>query len=219
MQDVSLSPKAKRVVLVGMFAPYLGPSEGAEIWGCNFTYRHQKNLTRLYALDGFDNVLLKLEPNFVEQADALAIPVFLQKPHAGIKQSTGYPLYNVLKTFFGEKPKEDLIKHAYFTSTITYMLADAIRHGFNEICLHRILVMPHSNEYYCQKPCIDFWCGIALGRGIKLLISEDSNACRPAPWETGLYGYYHPDHEDANGCVVSGVQAAMMMIPEYKAVA
>lgn len=211
------NPTAKKVVLVGMYAPYLGPTDGAEVWGCNLTYRHQPNLTRLYALDGMETVLLKINPKFVEEADALGIPVLLQVPHEGIKQSTGYPLFNVLKFFFGDKPRPELLHHAYFTSTIAYMLADAIRHGFEEICIHRILVSPKSAEYYCQKPCLDFWAGIALGKGIKLLISEDSNICRPAPWEHGLYGYYHPSHEDANNSVVTGVRAALMCIPEYKA--
>lgn len=204
----------RRVVLAGMYAPYPGPFEGVEVWGCNFAYKHQKGLTRLYAMDGVDT-FTAVDPNFIADVSALGIPVVLAQQHPEIENSQAYPLGSIMRQLFGVPSDSDYRARAYFTSTIAYMLADAIRMGFDEIKIHRILVLPPSAEYISQKACLEFLCGIAMGRGIKLLISADSNICKPAPWETGLYGYEVPTSMDANNSIVSAVQAAMRLKTEF----
>lgn len=196
----------RTVVLAGMYAPYPGPFDGVEVWGCNLTYKHQPNLSRLYCMDPIPRFKRKV-PDFVQDVNALGVPVVCGEPDPEIPLSEPYPLESV----------SGLIGHPYFTSSIAYMLADAIYKGYERIVLHRLLVLPVSGEYMMQKPCLDFWCGLALGRGIQLSISEDSNLCRPYPWESGLYGYSEGVHEElANQTVTSGVIAALRLPVEFR---
>lgn len=205
-----------RVVIAGMYAPYPGPFDGCEIWGVNRCYVHQENLARLYFLDSLAG-FKRHHPEFVQCVNDLGIPVYAQRRYEEIPMSREYPLLAVLRKMFGDIPDDELKKRGYFTSTIAYMLAHAIAENMEEIVLHRILVNAGSSEYLMQKSCLDFWCGVAVGRGHKLLISEDSNLCKPVPWEPRFYGYEENSRfDDANDTITSGVRAAMRIPVEMR---
>lgn len=173
----------KKVIIVGSFAPYREDPLGAEIWGVNFAYRHQQNVTRVYAIDPIQG-LIDLDENFVGEVAALDIPVYLQEEHPGLPKSRTYPLTEMLRVFFNRDPKR-----AYFTSTIAYMFAHAIAEGYERIRMHRVLVGHLSDEFWAQKACLDFWLGVAEGRGIQVTVSGDSQLGKPYPWQPTLYGY------------------------------
>lgn len=206
----------RRVVIVGMYAPYLGPfDEGVEVWGCNFTYRQQPNMSRLYAFDPIDRVFLAEDPDFLQTMAGLDIPIMLKDRHPDIPKSEAYPRLEILRKFFGDAPDDVLLKNSYFTNTIAYMIAHAIYEGVDELTMHRVMVLPPSVEYISQKPCLDFWCGVALGRGIRLRISEDSNLCKPFPWESGRYGYERVKSRSAIEVVSSAARIAAQMPVEF----
>jgi len=71
----------------------------------------------------------------------------------------------------------------YFTSTASFMFALAIHEKFDQIELYGV-DMDSDTEWGYQKPCGEFWLGLALGRGIKVILPETSNLCS-AP----IYGY------------------------------
>ena len=204
----------KRVVIVGAICPYLGPKEdGTEIWGCNSAYQHQPGLDRLYAFDCIERVFLPKRPQFIEEVSALGIPVVLRSPHPQIPKSEAYPLYQNLRKIYGAHLTEkECEEAAYFTSSIAYMLCDALCKGIPEVVVHRILRIADgvSIEYMTQKPCLDYWCGM-LGVQRRLLISNDSNLCKPAPWETGLYGYEIMSSEEPNNVITSSAVVAHSM--------
>ena len=190
---VTLSPAPagkKRVIIVGMYKPCLGPfDDGLEVWGCNYCLSQQPNMTRLYFLDP----LSIFESSYADEVSAAGIPVYSQKAYPEIPNSLEYPIADVMRHFYGDLDDDALADQAYFTSTISYMVAHAIYEGFDDITLHRILALPPSIEYAQQKPCLDYWIGRAAGAGIRVRISADSNIARPMPWESGLYGYMRPD--------------------------
>lgn len=189
----------RRVVIAGMYAPYTGPFDGVEVWGLNRTYVHQMNMARVYFLDSLASYAET--PEFVDKLNGLGVPVYCQRHYEEIPLSREFPLEEVVTTLGGR---------AYFTSTIAYMIAHAIYEGAGEITLHRLLVSQASAEYMTQKSCLDYWCGIAIGRGIQLRISEDSDLCRPVPWEPALYGYEHNARFwDCNNMIVSSFRAAL----------
>ena len=68
-----------------------------------------------------------------------------------------YPLDKVVK-FFGVD---------YFSNTVDYAIALAIYRKYDEINLHGVSMITNT-EYAYQKPGVDFWCGMAIGKGIKL---------------------------------------------------
>jgi hypothetical protein len=92
-----------------------------------------------------------------------------------------YPLGEVVKKFHTN----------YFGSTVDYALALAIYEGADEIDLYGVQMLIPT-EYGYQKPSGDFWCGVAIGSGIKLSVLGDSSLMRTRDGK--LYGYGTPQH-------------------------
>ena len=68
-----------------------------------------------------------------------------------------YPLQEIIDYFATD----------YFSSTVDYAIALAIYERFSEINLYGVN-MSNLSEYSYQKPGVDFWCGVAIGKGINL---------------------------------------------------
>ena len=99
-------------------------------------------------------------------------------PYIGLKN---YPLDRVRKSF----PDID-----YFTSTVSYALALAVHKNFDEIHTYGIN-MTFGEEYAYQKPCADFWCGVAMGRRIKIVAHGEGCSLMRAH-DGMMYGYDIP---------------------------
>ena len=87
-------------------------------------------------------------------------------------------------------PIDEIEKHFcvdYFSNTVDYALALGIYKGFKEIHLYGVNVT-HDSEYAYQKPGIDFWCGVAIGRGIKVVIPGKKSAIMKTS-DGLMYGY------------------------------
>ena len=198
----------KTVVITGLFAPFQWKLDDVdvEIWGCNRTYIYQNDvsehpdLTRLFFFDALERLEHYGHKDFVKHVAALKIPVITKRHYPEIPLSEAYPLQEIMEEF-RLLPKTDkklsineLLRRGkpYFTSSIAYMVAMAIYEGYDHIVVHRMQVFSQSSEYFEQKACINFWLGIAVGRGCNLLISSDSHLCRGHPWEPNLYGYIEP---------------------------
>ncbi|KKN77962.1 hypothetical protein LCGC14_0355270 [marine sediment metagenome] len=210
--------RPKTVIIIAMLAPLDEIVPGAEVWGCNRSYlwqttdpdiwaakdaglirgnENRQKLDRLFFFDDVEQISGASHPEFAKHAADLDIPVITKMHYPEIPKSVAFPLQEVLEKFrllppgLGKLTLNEILTKArvYFTSSIAYMVAQAIYEEFDTIVIHRMQVNPHSMEYLGQKSCQDFWLGMAIGRGIRLMISEDSYLCGPDPWEPGLYGY------------------------------
>lgn len=128
-------------------------------------------------------------PDHVKHLAMLKCPVYLCHPHKDIPNGVEYPLDAVLKYFdiFGEGMAPDIVEQrdrAYFTNSISYMLALAIMEGFEEIHLFGVN-MAQSQEYAVQRPSCEFFLGWARGRNIKIYLPTVSDLLM-SPY---LYGY------------------------------
>lgn len=65
-----------------------------------------------------------------------------------------YPLHQIIKHFGTD----------YFSNTVDYALALAVFRGYDELDLYGVN-MAAENERHAQKAGVDFWCGVAIGRG------------------------------------------------------
>lgn len=100
--------------------------------------------------------------------------------------TTAYPLAQVKKLSGGRN---------YFTSSISYMLALAIYEGNKEIEILGVDLVEDS-EYAYQRPCMEYWCGIARGRGVNLHIPRQSALLR----HSFVYGQERPkEYGEMNG--------------------
>lgn len=167
----------KKVVLVAMIEPYTGKVDrGTEIWGINRTYKRQKTLDRLFFFDEPKH----FRPDFVGDINALDIPVICRKHYDNIPKSEPYPLQEIMATFGGLR---------FYTCTVAYVLAMAIYEGFGSITLCGMYHHTDSSEYIKDVNCVNFWIGVASGKGIHIELVGDCGLLQPFPWDTGLYGY------------------------------
>lgn len=92
-----------------------------------------------------------------------------------------------------EFPLDEIIKEfgvCYFTSTIEYMIAYAIWKGAKKLNYFGVN-MTVEQEYIEQKPGVEFWTGIAMGRGIEVNLQHDVTSLLKT--KSGeLYGYFKP---------------------------
>ena len=72
----------------------------------------------------------------------------------------------------------------YFTNSISYMLVHAIEQGYKNIALYGI-DMAMDSEYQYQRPCVEYYIGLARGMGIVVDIPPDS-AILSFPWIYGV---------------------------------
>lgn len=150
-----------------------------EIWGINdlYTCPDVKRWDRWFQLH---------DPAFYGTADTrqgfeamlqryakMDCPVYLFKEHPQIPNTLSFP-YEELVEEFG----------SYFNNTISWMIAFAIREGFEEIHIYGV-DMAHSSEYGSQRPSCEYFLGIAQGRGIKIYTPPESTLLKTAY----LYGY------------------------------
>ncbi len=83
-------------------------------------------------------------------------------------------------------PVKDLIARGrdYFTCTVPYMIAlaiDRIERGENDPRIELYGVDAEiASEWSYERPCIEWWAGLAEGRGIKVAVAKGSSLMRHA---------------------------------------
>ncbi len=176
------------VVLVGKNGPFREEQYHGrvdQVWGIGFAYKFHPRVDRLFCLDHRSEFI-----EFGEHADYIAglnragIPFYAQNAWPDVPTSQAYDL---------DRLRRDLGAPDYYTSSIAYAFAEAIRQGYGTIVCHEIVAGFLSVEYMEQKPCLDWWAGVAFGMGINVEISERCQIARPLWWQSELYGYVTQD--------------------------
>ncbi len=112
--------------------------------------------------------------------------VVMQGVHPEVPNSVEYPFDAVVEDVFGHLWRQmgkGVVREKYFTSSFSYMCALAIHEGFERIELYGI-EMVTGTEYGQQKASAELMIGIALGRGIDVVLPMESTMCLAK-----LYGY------------------------------
>ena len=172
----------KTVIMVGCHASWPdGKEPGTEIWCINRSFRGQEDCDRVYMMDRIEHFWPSehRKQQFLTAVNALTCRVIMKDLRPEVPRAERFPIEDLLSR----------LPYPFFTCTLAYMIAQAIRERFDRIVMHRIYVLPQSTEYFEQLPCIDFWLGVAIGQGIKVDVSQDSDLLRPFPWQPRLYGY------------------------------
>lgn len=184
---VHTQAKRKKVCIVGYaensrhLAWYNDPE--CEIWGVNqlsrfipradrwFQIHHNWHERKYWAENTDQEQWLKDCP----------IPVYMISDEPNIPNAVAYPK---------EWVKAELKCHEYFTSSIAFMLALAIAEGFEEIGIYGIDLIV-GREWAWEKPCAEYYLGVAHARGIAYHLPENSALL----WQSHTYGYEHePDY-------------------------
>jgi hypothetical protein len=140
------------------------------VWGLNQLYRHIPYATRWFDIhENYDDHVVE-GTDHVGWLKTCKIPVYMMQRKEEYPMSITYPIEVSMKYFGGFRHDGQF---DYYTSSIAYMLALAIREGFKEIGLFGIDLVV-GGEYFYQKPCVEFYLGWAAAAGIKLHIPEQS---------------------------------------------
>jgi len=171
-----------KVIIVGKGTGWWdSPSEG-EIWGLNDLCLKKEGITLTFELHDIDKLLdtnfreLRFIRAFREQIKLINkknIPVILKKPHKLFPSGTIFPL--------------DGMPFRYFTSTPAFMIAYAIYKGATAIDIYGIPLY-YEEEFTFERPCIEFWIGYAMGKGIEVTVHKPTYLLTAAP-NFGLYSY------------------------------
>lgn len=167
--------KSKKLIICGMIKDYPDLTKYDQVWGINSIYTRIPKVDRIYFFD--DHKLI--DDKFVETVNELGCEVVSRWHDPEIPKSVAYPL-------------DDVVAHfglCNFTCSVAYAIAHAIYEGYRDITLAGMYHEDDSYEYMHAKPCVDMWCGIAVGRGVALRIHGKSFILRPYRWESPVYGY------------------------------
>lgn len=189
----------------------LNTDPNTEIWGLQYTWQSHK-LDRAFVMDEEGWIVAKNKTrnrDIVREINDLKIPVFVSKPWGGLENYQEYPLEEVVsyfhnlkhrvltKTDRGEEYKE--ITGRYFLNSFAYMLAMAITQMPDRIELFGIDMANLDGRnpgetWEDEKNCVNYWVGVAVGRGIEVCISKDSKITKPSGDNPSLYGYEVSTH-------------------------
>ncbi len=107
-------------------------------------------------------------PQHIERVNELGVPYLTLKSYGFIPTSEPYPIEAICE-YFGID---------YFTGGIDYMLAYAIWKGVKKIDIYGVHTV-YDDEYAYQKPSLEFWIGVAIGRGIDIKVHGSHSLLKP----------------------------------------
>lgn len=172
-----------------------------ELWGMNQLYRHIPRADRWFDIHwNWDSEVVP-GTDYRGWLSTCGIPVYMMQRIPDIPTSLTYPLQRMIG-----------MAGDYFTSTVAFMVALAIDQVDEHVRAR--LTMEGSRrpaesqarqaelyaeyviglfgidlvveeEYFHQKPCAEFWTGVAVGRGIEVFIPPQSALCK----QSYRYGY------------------------------
>lgn len=181
--------KTKKVAICGT-APSIkqAPFGDAnfDIWGvahCCFL----KEVTRLDRIFEIHSKEIWVKDNAPFQRFPNAILYFQEKDEKWSNSRT-FPLKPMLEKYKVNKGFDN--EANYFSSSIPYMICMAIDEGYEEIHVYGIHLL-QDEEYFYQRPCAEFWLGVAQGKGIKVYMPPAADLLK-FPY---LYGYQEEDGE------------------------
>lgn len=179
----------KTVAMVGMattsrhLAPY--DDETIPIWALNESatprFDYLKRVNRIYQLHPEWDFTRPGNHNYEDYPKWIRekhpFEIMMQEQDGRYPSGVRFPIEAIIERFGPES--------LYFTSSAPYMIAHALLEGYNRIEMYGF-EMAANEEYANQKPCAEFWLGVAIGAGCEIYLPP-GNALLGK--EMMLYGY------------------------------
>lgn len=157
-----------RIAIVGgapsseMLAPFLDRSWQTWVLG-NRSHKYPR----------FDRVF-EIHEDRTEHGDVAAYDKRLLDLGVPLYVGSSFPEGASVVRYDYEATRPFFFGRLYLTSSPAYMLAQAIIEGATEIALYGCDMAVDDAEYFWQRPCVEAWVGVAIGRGIKVTIPDAS---------------------------------------------
>jgi len=219
----------RRICLVGFGGNFKWANDmpdDVEIWGLNEVHKniirwdrwfqiHPRNWHAESAAEkGWRTDEWGRAPGHELFLNSCGVPVYMRDVDPAIPTSVRYPFEAVTEAFGRDFTERG--KRPYLTSTPAYMIALALLEGVDELLLSGIN-LAIDTEYWHQRPCFEYYLGIAKGRGVKItfppfgcpLLDGPVYAVEEAPPMLDLQLHLVPAYDGAeNGQLVGVVQNA-----------
>ncbi len=150
-----------------------------ELWGLNELYRYMppERFHRWFEIHDRE-LLCKDEDgqkHFEDMKTLLGdMPIYMHHKHDDIPGSVKFPMEEMCRQ----------LKSEYWTNCPAEMIGLAILMGYKSIRMFGV-DMATDTEYGQQRPCCEYWLGVAMGRGIEIEVPEQSDLLKCV----GVYGY------------------------------
>jgi hypothetical protein len=173
----------KQVVLLGtapssmMLAPFSNPEW--EIWGCSPGTASAPRIDRRYEVHRWEPGQEWFSEGYIKILTEFKGPVRM------FQQVDEVPNCEVMDV-------DAMVKKYgpyFFTSTLAWMMAEAIDEGFERIALYGV-DMAATSEYHDQRMGCQYFAMLAASMGIEVGVPPESDVLRPAP----LYGACEHSH-------------------------
>lgn len=105
----------------------------------------------------------------------------VDKEYIHIAKKHNIPLVSTRSYFTEPYPTEGIrqaFKINYFRNSISYMIAMAIYQGYEKLRLYGVDQGPEW-DYITTRPYVMFWLGVAVGRGVRFELTENSLLMEP----------------------------------------
>ena len=182
---------SKKIAIVGFagtkdLAPYADPSW--EIWSVNNLYKFIPRTDRIFQLHTRESLQQDHHgmpgQEHLEYLQQATIPIIMQEHYEDIPASVAYPLEEMIEAYGIPRIGQEHRKDAYFTNSVSFMLALAIYEGADVIGIYGV-DMAVLSEYNEQRPSCEYYIGVAKGRGIEILLPTEADLLKTR-W---IYGY------------------------------
>ena len=140
-------------------------NERVEIWGSNVIYRDHA-VDRLFFGHDMRGHFFDDDMNFFENLNKIGMPVYTTGVYKPLVNNAQIPVIEILEEF----------KVGFFLNVIAWMMATAILQNPKTIDMYGVDMRPDADIEYIinEKGTMEFWCGVAMGRGIKLKNTKES---------------------------------------------
>lgn len=182
---------SKHIVLLGKGKGFekVPTNTEQEIWGLNgllFDKGINTRLDKIFMMDVINempSVVAGLwnERKIIDKINELNIPFVAPYKYDEIPKSEAFPIEEIIKQYGSP----------YFNNTIAYMIAYALVQGVQSIDLWGIN-QASGSEYFYEKGCVEFWLGVAIGKGVTIKIGGQWSELLTNKARYGgnlLYGY------------------------------
>jgi hypothetical protein len=120
-------------------------------------------------------------------------PIVMAKAVADIPTSFTYPLKHV----------SGMLNSTYFLTGPAYIFAFALACGVKRMRIYGMDFTNDEGDYHPGRACAEFWLGQAVGRGVKVEITSNTDLLGARERKKGtLYGFHEPLVME-NGLMVS----------------
>lgn len=175
---VVVPPQVKHVRIFGGLARAENfKDDGAEIWALNGIIKTwMPRVDRLFNLHTWDR-LMAYKYKFTE------LDWLREHPHTPFYTMDVWPISNDVNQhlFPCKLMMYDFPRGRYHCGSFDWLIAFAIRMGAERIDLHGIGMVLEPGEPISARACLEYWCGLAEGRGITVTAAEDCD----------LFYFYH----------------------------